>query len=313
MITFRRVAVAATVAAFVQIGMGGVVRATKSGLGCGDDWPHCGGRLVPALQTRAEVLEFSHRFVAVIVMALAGALLVLALKRHRDRPRLVLISAVTFALVLSQALLGAVVVWLHLDAVSVVAHLATALVLVALLLCLIAAAEQERSRQSLDAGAAREARIAAAAVLLLLLVGSYTSGREAGFVFEDWPLMDGRLIPDLSNELFAIHWLHRVLAAVVGVVVFVVAARLTRRKSELPAAAKLAHVAAGLFAVEVVVGAANVFTALNAAVVTAHLVVGSAIWASFVGIVLVTSDVAQRVAERGPQAHARAVLEGGGS
>jgi heme A synthase len=41
--------------AFALIVLGALVRITGSGMGCGDDWPLCNGRLIPALddfQTR---------------------------------------------------------------------------------------------------------------------------------------------------------------------------------------------------------------------------------------------------------------------
>lgn len=311
MAPFRRVAAAATAATFLQIAVGGVVRATKSGLGCGTDWPDCGGRLVPAMQSRAQILEFTHRAVAVAVILLVAALLVAAVRSRPRRPRLVSGAAVALGLVLSQAVLGAIVVWLELDAASVVLHLATALALAGLLIYLYAAAlgAERRLPQEHDRTAAARARGATGAVAALLLIGSYTSGRDAGLVFPDWPLMDGGLVPDLGNELMAIHFLHRVAAAAVGVWVAVVAAGIIKRRDRLPVAARLAHAALGLFAAEVVIGAANIWTGLNAAVVSLHLAVGAAIFGTLAGVVFVTSPVAADGARARPPGRVRAVAE----
>ncbi|MGH2735292.1 MAG: COX15/CtaA family protein, partial [Actinomycetota bacterium] len=86
MASFRRLAITTTVATLLLVGIGGLVRATKSGLGCGNDWPGCNGRLAPALETRAEIIEFSHRFAAMVVGFLIVGLAVLALRHYRRTP-----------------------------------------------------------------------------------------------------------------------------------------------------------------------------------------------------------------------------------
>jgi cytochrome c oxidase assembly protein subunit 15 len=286
----RRLAVASTVATLVLVTIGGLVRATKSGLGCGTDWPHCSGTLVPELENRAVALEFSHRLAAGIVVVLLGALVALAW-RHRRASRPVFVGAATaFGLVVWQALLGAVVVKLELEALSVVLHLASAMALLATLVYTTAAsyAALDRLNVSADPMVSRGAAWAAGSALLVLMVGSYVSGKDAGLAFGDWPLMDGRLVPNFTLEVNALHFLHRALAALCGALVALVAARAFRRRSELPLAARCAQVAASAFALEVLIGAANVWTRLNSAVVTLHLFTGAVVWASLVALVVVT-------------------------
>ena len=53
--SYRRVALIATGLAVGLITLGGVVRITGSGMGCGDHWPLCNGRLVPNLSDTLEV------------------------------------------------------------------------------------------------------------------------------------------------------------------------------------------------------------------------------------------------------------------
>ena len=279
---FRLLAVASTIATFVLVAIGGLVRATKSGLGCGDDWPHCSGKLLPELEQRAQIIEFSHRAVAGVVVVLLAALAVLAFRYYREVPRILKLSFGALGLVLFQAVLGAVVVKLHLDASSVVLHLATAMSLLALLMYLDVGLF--KTDASGDASVSRRSAFAAGSVLVLLLVGSFVSGTDSGLAFPDWPLMNGALIPDLSVDQQAIHFLHRALAALVGIIVFAVCFGVIRRKQELPAAARFAHIAVGFFAIEILIGAANVWTELNAGFVTAHLAIGALIWTSLVGM-----------------------------
>jgi cytochrome c oxidase assembly protein subunit 15 len=291
---FHRIAVLSLAATFALVSIGGLVRASKSGLGCGDNWPDCPGEV-----DRALAIEMSHRGAAAIVVVLLATLAVLAWRRRREAPGLVGPSVFAFGLVLFQAVLGAVVVWLELRAESVVLHLGTAMALLVLLVYITAASSVSAANldPATDARIARRGRLVAAAVLLLLLAGSYVTGRDAGYVFADWPLMGGRLVPDLSVERYAVHFLHRALAGVVGILLFAFCAGILRRKRELPLQARLAHIAAGAFAIEVLVGAANIWTRLNPAVVTLHLALGALILASVAGIAIVSKpEFASRAA-----------------
>jgi cytochrome c oxidase assembly protein subunit 15 len=309
----RRLAVASTVATLVLVAIGGLVRATKSGLGCGTDWPHCSGNLVPALESRAMALEFSHRAAAGTVLVVLGTLAVLAW-RQRHRSRAVFVGAATaFALVVGQALLGAVVVKLELEATSVVLHLAAAMALLAALVYTTVAsfAAEGRLDGAADRILARRARWAAACVLAVLMAGSYLSGRDAGLAFGDWPLMGGTLVPDLSVEARALHFAHRLLAGATGIVVALAAVGAIRRRSSLPVAAGCAYVAVTGYSVQVLIGAANVWMQLNSAVVTTHLFLGAIIWTSLVALVAVTRATPERrVVDRSGRT-SRAALEGG--
>ena len=290
------------------------MRATKSGLGCGDDWPHCNGRLAPALETRAEVIEFSHRATAAILGILLVVLVIAAFRQYRSSRYLLWPAVGALGLWMCQALIGALVVWLELEAASVVLHLGTAMSLVALLIYLVrVSSEREATDRSYfrDQTLMRRAAGAAGAVFLLLLLGSYVSGKGAGLVFPDWPLMEGRVVPDLSGELEGIHFLHRVMAAVVGGIVLITCLRLIKFKDRAPVVARLAHIAMGLYAVEILIGGLNVWTDLNSAVVSAHLTVAALIWASLVGAALSLHPGLDKLAERSVARRSEPALEGG--
>ena len=296
---FRTLVGASALATFALIAIGGLVRATKSGLGCGTDWPHCSGRVIPIFGEPAVIIEYSHRLAAAAVVLLLGTLAVTAFRRYRDVPAIKWASAGAFGLVMFQAVLGAIVVKLELESESVVLHLGTALSLLALLIYLwtTVRAYEGEPVAPVDAGSSRSARVAAFGVLVLMLLGSYITGTAgAGAAFDDWPLMNGKLVPDLAIEAQALHFAHRLVAAVVGVLVFAIGTRIARRREDNPAAARFAHIAMGLFAAEVLIGAANVWTGLNAAFVTAHLATGAAIWASFVVVWTASSPARETLA-----------------
>ena len=109
MTRFAKLAVAA-VATYVLIAVGGLVRATDSGLGC-PDWPLCFGDWLPPADLNAWI-EHTHRLVAaVFVGPLVGAvgLITVFSSRRRDTPLLVA-AVVAGVLVIVESLLGAAVV-----------------------------------------------------------------------------------------------------------------------------------------------------------------------------------------------------------
>src|SRR4051812_49917404 len=67
---FRRLADLTALVTFLLIIVGGVVRVSDSGLGCGaggsgtKGWPLCGGDVIPLVGDENTFIEFSHRLLA---------------------------------------------------------------------------------------------------------------------------------------------------------------------------------------------------------------------------------------------------------
>src|SRR5688572_10479877 len=84
----RRLVLATGIATFLLIVVGGVVRVSDSGLGCGpagsgfNGWPFCNGDVAPGLDLNA-VIEYTHRVLAVVVGAMILALFIAAWRRYR--------------------------------------------------------------------------------------------------------------------------------------------------------------------------------------------------------------------------------------
>jgi len=281
MLRFRRLAVVTIAATFVLIAVGGLVRATDSGLGC-PDWPRCFGRLVPPAELHAWI-EHSHRLVASVVMVLVALLVVAAYRTGQERAvRRAAVAALV--MVLAQALLGAFVVWWKLRADSVTLHLATALALVALLIYIGFRARyaSDRSRRhGQDRGFVRLAGAGAGLLYLQMLVGSTVTGHLAGLAY---PL--NVLLPDLGPSVARIQLAHRALAMVVGALVLAIWVVARRTQRAHPTVTRLAGYAAGLVAVQIGLGLANVANRLSALTVVPHLAVGALLWGTMVALVL---------------------------
>src|SRR3989442_714695 len=138
---FRTLAYAAAALTFVLIIVGGVVRISDSGLGCGaggsgtKGWPLCGGRLVPLVDTHM-IVEYSHRALAATVTVLIATLVYLAWSRYRSDRLLLRTTFAALGLILFQAALGGLTVEKGLKEELVATHLGVAMLQIGLLLFL---------------------------------------------------------------------------------------------------------------------------------------------------------------------------------
>jgi heme A synthase len=279
----RTLAVLASAITLLLIAVGGLVRATGSGLGC-PGWPKCFGRWVPPLEYHA-VIEYSHRLTAFLDVVAIGALAMVAWRRYRHVSRVFWPSVAAFGLVILQAVLGAVVVRGELKALLVSAHFATAMILVGTLVyAAVASFTLWAHPPGRVDGLTRLARAAAGAVFALLVVGAYVRGEGAGLAFRDWPLMDGRVVPALSSIRPALHFTHRALALAVGALLAVLVVQAWRRRADRPAVAWLCGAVGLLFVAQALVGAANVWSRLAPAAVVAHVALAGLIWSVMVAV-----------------------------
>jgi protoheme IX farnesyltransferase len=128
--------------------------------------------------------------------------------------------------------------------------------------------------------------VTGATVFAQMLLGSWVTGHDAGLAFADFPLMNGSLLPEISIEAQAIQFAHRALAVAVLLLVLWMAWAV-RRATPDPLARRLANAAVILILVQLVLGAANVWSRLSALFVVPHLAVGAALFAVTVWLLLV--------------------------
>ena len=106
--TFKLLISISLVVAFSQITLGGIVRASESGLGC-PDWPLCHGELIPPFEFHT-LVEYSHRLTGTVLGILVIITLwVAALERKRDSVSFRLCLGSLF-LVIAAGLLGGLTV-----------------------------------------------------------------------------------------------------------------------------------------------------------------------------------------------------------
>ncbi|MER8236702.1 COX15/CtaA family protein [Streptomyces sp. NPDC094049] len=134
--TLRRAALSAVVMSVVIIVTGGAVRLTGSGLGC-DTWPKCtdDSLFVTPEQGYRGAIEFGNRMLTYVLSAAVGWAIVAARCTKPWRRGLTRIAWAQFWIVMSNAVLGGITVWMGLNPWTVAGHFlaANALITVAVI------------------------------------------------------------------------------------------------------------------------------------------------------------------------------------
>ncbi|HMA03324.1 MAG TPA: COX15/CtaA family protein [Gemmatimonadaceae bacterium] len=282
----RRLAYSTLALAYALIVFGAIVRISGSGMGCGDHWPRCFGRWFPPMDQPTLVIEWTHRLLAAITVAMV-ALLVLVAFRKRSEPRVsgrggVLRASVLAALlIVVQALLGMVTVRLGNTAWATVAHLLNGALLLAALATTVLRAGGLGGGISVGAVAARTraargSAAAAAIALCTVLFGGLTAKIPgANSACEGFPLCRGSLFPALPAQ--HVQFTHRILAFLLFFHVLGLVIGFARRR-EAAAVNRLVRVAFALICLQLVIAAGMVEMHLPPVMRSLHEADGIAIW-----------------------------------
>lgn len=282
---WRRLAGAAAAGTYLLIVLGGIVRVTGSGMGCGDDWPLCNGALLPPLDLPT-LIEYGHRLAAagvgLLIVALAGHAVLRGQgdPAWRSRRR---IGYLAVGLLVVQVLLGAVTVRWELPPATVILHLAAAMALLATLL--VAAARGHAPRRAGARVGDRPALLSGAGAVLglaVVLAGALVANLNAAPACQGFPLCNGEWLPGAANWRVHLHWAHRALAYLL-VPWAAALPLLTRRWRPGDRAAGGWAWAAALVAVaQLGIAAAMVLRFLPDGLRTAHVAAGAAVFAALV-------------------------------
>ena len=289
-VAFRIFAIAALAAALEQVTLGGVVRVTESGMGCGPDWPTCNGEWLPPLDNPATIIEYAHRLSATALGFLVVIAAALAFMRRRViAPFAFRASIAAVPLTVAAALLGWATVATDLGWEYRLLHLTIAELLVAALVAAVIFGWRART------GAARAVRFGAAGddtarwltvgavvgTLLVILSGSFMVGYGAGTSCATWPLCRGGLLPD--GAAYLIHMGHRYVAALVGAVIVAACWRAWATSPDGSPVRVGAGAALAAFAVQIGLGAAVVWSGFDGEYKAIHLSLATVVWIALVG------------------------------
>ena len=303
---FRRLVLATAVATFVLIIVGGIVRVSDSGLGCGPGgsgfhgWPLCKGDVVPGVDLNS-VVEYTHRALAGAVSLMILALVVMSWRRHRQ---FLGITVGLMLLILAQAGLGGATVEENLEEALVAAHLGLAMLLLGGLLYLWRGAEGVRAQTG---GPRLLAVAASAAVFCTVVAGGYMAGTQnygrADYQLGDgahhacgkeFPSCNGDFMPFGQSRLVDIHLTHRAFMYLASVLLIALIVVSLRRRVAVPYALALT----GLLVTQILVGALNVWLDEYEWLIVLHLALGTLLWATTLGLTLQVSPARERARGR---------------
>ncbi|TXS34169.1 heme A synthase, partial [Streptomyces sp. ms191] len=183
--TLRRAALSAVVMSVVIIVTGGAVRLTGSGLGC-DTWPKCtdDSLFVTPEQGFHGAIEFGNRMLTYVLSAAVGWAIVAARSTKPWRRGLTRLGWAQFWVVMSNAVIGGITVWMGLNPWTVAGHFiaANGLLTVAVITWQRAGEGDTTPRPRVPAPVRKLgwAIVAASAALIVLGTSVTGSGKHAG-------------------------------------------------------------------------------------------------------------------------------------
>jgi heme A synthase len=304
---YRRLALATVLSTVLLIVIGGIVRVSDSGLGCGpggaglNGWPLCRGDVVPGTDINA-IIEYSHRTAASIVGLLWLALSIGAFRRYRHLVRL---TGFGFGLVVAQGLLGALVVEKDLDELLVSAHLGIAMLSLALAMWLwrrvsVASAEPLAVSRGFKALAFGSQFF----LLGAIVAGGYMAGSEKAGLGEwartrdkfgaghyegahyacghQFPTCNDGFLP-FGDSFVNIHLTHRVFVYLTTIALISLVVLCFRRG----VAVRSAWMILGALLLQIVLGGLNVWlTEEYQALIVAHLTVATLLWMALTALTI---------------------------
>lgn len=214
-----RLALAASLLAFVVVGLGAFTRLTHAGLGC-PDWPGCYGHIwapdegheiaqanaaYPDMPVQLDKTwpEMVHRYFAGSLVVLTVAILILTIKNRHKPAQPLKLPMFILAFIVLQAAFGMWTVTLKLWPQVVTAHLLGGFTMLSTL-WLLTLRLNNRAWQLSDRDVGRVAALRPWAVLGLMIVilqitlGGWTTSNYAALACPDFPMCHGQWLPPMD-------------------------------------------------------------------------------------------------------------------
>ena len=312
---FRKLALFTLLLAVCVVVMGAYVRISGAGLGC-PDWPGCYGKLVveppvladgrtdPAFDAGKAWKEMSHRYLAGTLGVLVLVLTIWAFRLRENRGRTLALAGATLLLIAVQAMLGMWAVKFLVMPWIVTAHLLAGFLTVFLLYRLYLTTAPQSPPSGNVAGLLWLSRFGLILLLAQIVLGGWVSSNYAALACPDFPTCQGSwnpdadyrsIVPDLHKAQgeqpqwlppaarVAIHWLHRLGALLIFLVLTGLAMGVTSNR-KVPHLSKTGLWLSFLLLAQIGVGVALVLLRLPVGLAVAHHLVAILMWLAVIRI-----------------------------
>ena len=218
--SFRKLANITCIGMLIVLLAGALVTNTDSGRGCGDDWPLCNGKFIPAY-TIESMIEYSHRLVTGIEGILVVLLTVAVYRKYKSdkenfkEPMYYTYSTLAFTII--QALMGAAAVMWPQSPPIMAIHFGISLLAFAATMLLVIWCYRHKNGKPKEVKVPRSIMPRALMISIycyvVVYLGAFIRHTESAGGCEGWPLCNGQVVPELEGAT-GIVFIHRVAALI---------------------------------------------------------------------------------------------------
>jgi cytochrome c oxidase assembly protein subunit 15 len=192
---------------------------------------------------------------------------------------------IALAAVITQGILGGItVLWFLPDPISIAhASLAQLVFCLTTTIALVTSPGWRRAYAG-DAGAAPDDRVlqkvavaTTVTIYLQIVIGATMRHTDAGLAIPDFPWAFGRLVPAFWNTGIAVHYAHRLGALAVTLLLLATAGHVFYHHRRRPELVRPSVLLLALLAVQITLGAYNIWSGLHFVVNSLHVVTGASI------------------------------------
>jgi heme a synthase len=221
-VTIKHLALLTILLTYLLIVFGGYVASSKSGMGCGPEWPLCNGEIIPVLYGET-LIEFTHRVIGA-VLGIVSFILFTKILRTQVNSSVRKVGYWMLLLLIIQVLLGAMVVLKDLPTSIIASHLIIAMFFLSSLIWIWRRAEEKADIQLFPSNHSdqhkrikRHFNIVLVLLTLIFVFGAYVKHESLGMICGSFQCGNS-FLPMTGPEI--IQTIHRGLAFISALYIF---------------------------------------------------------------------------------------------